>query len=444
MKITVIGTGYVGLVQGTCLAEVGHNVICIDIDKTKIENLKKGIIPIYESGLEELVLRNYKEGRLKFNTNIEEGIKHGKVIFSAVGTPPDKDHRADLQYVKQVAKSFGKNIAEYKVFVNKSTVPVGTGDLCKKIIQEEITQRNKKIEFDIVSNPEFLREGCAVRDFMFPDRIVCGTENQEAQKAMAEVYKPFTKEGKPTTGTTILFTDIKSSELIKYAANSFLAVKISFINEIANFCDSVGANVEKVATGIGMDKRIGNRFLHAGIGYGGSCFPKDVNALMLSGKDEGHHFHILDAAEKVNNEQKIKVIKKLKEEFGDLNNKTIAVWGLSFKPKTDDMRDAASLKVIDELQKGGAKIKAFDPVARENIDIFIKDQTNLKILSSSFDCLQNADALLILTEWDEFRGVDLDELKNALKGDLVIDGRNIYKPKEMKAKGFKYFSIGRP
>lgn len=444
MKITVIGTGYVGLVQGTCLAEVGHSVMCIDVDEKKIANLKKGIIPIYEPGLEELVLRNYKEGRLQFSTKIEEGIQHGKVIFSAVGTPPDQDHRADLQYVKQVAQSFGEYLNEYKVFVNKSTVPVGTGDVCKKIIQAELNKRKQKIEFDIVSNPEFLREGCAIRDFMVPDRIICGLESQKAHNAMEEVYKPFTKEGKPTTGTSILFTDIKSSELIKYAANSFLAVKISFINEIANFCELVGANVEKVAMGIGMDKRIGNRFLHAGIGYGGSCFPKDVNALMISGKDTGHHFHILEAAEKVNNQQKVKVISRLKEELGELKNKTIALWGLSFKPKTDDLRDAPSLKIIYELQKAGAKIKAFDPVAYKNVDTFIKDKTNLKIMSTSFECLKNADALLILTEWDAFRGVDLGELKSQLKGNLIIDGRNIYNPQEMKTKGIKYYSIGRP
>lgn len=443
MKITVIGTGYVGLVQGTCLAEVGHNVICIDIDEKKIENLKKGILPIYEPGLEELVIRNYKEGRLQFSTNIEEGIKHSKAVFSAVGTPPDQDHRADLQYVKAVAKSFGELTDEYKVFVNKSTVPVGTGDLCREIIKEEFQKRGVDIKFDIVSNPEFLREGCAVRDFMLPDRIVCGIENNQAKAVMEEVYKPFTKAGKPTSGTTLLFTDIKSSELIKYAANSFLATKISFINEIANFCELVGADVEKVAIGIGMDNRIGSKFLHAGIGYGGSCFPKDVNALILSGQDSGYDFKILKAVEKVNENQKIKIIDKLIKGLGTIKDKTIAVWGLAFKPKTDDMRDAPSLKVIEQLQKAGAKVKAFDPVASENVDTFIKNKTNLEIMPTSFDCLKEADALLILTEWDEFRGIDLDELKSSLKGNLVIDGRNVYSPFEMRAKGFNYISIGR-
>ncbi|MCD5380693.1 UDP-glucose/GDP-mannose dehydrogenase family protein, partial [Candidatus Gracilibacteria bacterium] len=396
MKITIFGTGYVGLVTGTCLAEVGHEVMCIDIDQTKVDNLKEGIIPIYEPGLEELVKRNFKEGRLHFSTDAKKGVEFATAIFSAVGTPPDKNHRADLQYVKAVSETVGKYMTEYKVFVNKSTVPVGTGDICKEIIDGELEKRAKVAsplltspkgrgiikKFDIVSNPEFLKEGVAVRDFMLPDRIVCGVESEKAKKMMQEIYKPFVRTNRP-----LIFTDIKSAEIIKYAANAFLATKISFINEIANFSELAGANISEISKGIGLDERIGPRFLHAGIGYGGSCFPKDVQALIETGKDFGYDFEIIKSVEKVNEKQKLKVVEKLLEKFNTpipltgtsplqeeenmkiLKGKTIAIWGLAFKPKTDDIRDAPSLSVISKLlELGVEKIQAFDPVAMYNVE----------------------------------------------------------------------------
>ncbi|MFH1410423.1 MAG: UDP-glucose/GDP-mannose dehydrogenase family protein, partial [Patescibacteria group bacterium] len=352
MKITVVGTGYVGLVTGTCFAEMGFDVMGVDIDRQKIDNLKNGIMPIYEPGLEEMVRHNQREGRLHFSSDIRKGVEFADVLFSAVGTPPDKDHKADLQYVRQVAKSFGENVSGHKIFVNKSTVPVGTGSECKKIIQAEIDKRGSDATFDIVSNPEFLREGAAIKDTMNPERIVVGVENDRARTVMEKIYRPLTRTGRP-----LLFTDIKSAEVIKYAANSFLAVKISFINEMANFCERSGADIRTVAKGIGMDSRIGSRFLHAGIGYGGSCFPKDVQALIQKGKEYNYDFKILEAAEQVNDRQKELIFEKLHRHFPDMEGKTIAIWGLAFKPRTDDMRDAPSIKVIKRIQAEGGIVR---------------------------------------------------------------------------------------
>lgn len=437
MKITIIGTGYVGLVTGTCFAEVGNEVLCVDIDTKKIENLKKGIMPIYEPGLEELVKRNLNEKRLKFSSNISDGIKHGLVIFSAVGTPPDKDWNADLTAVKKVAEEFGKHIDEFKIFVNKSTVPVGTSDICVDIIKKEIFKRNKNIDFEIVSNPEFLREGSAIKDTMNPSRIIVGTESLKAKEIIEKLYSPFIRTTSP-----LIFMSTKSAEITKYASNSFLATKISFINEIANFCEKAGGDVKEVALGMGLDDRIGSRFLYAGIGYGGSCFPKDVQALTKTGKKYGYDFKILDSVEAVNKSQKKKLFKKLLELIPNLEGKTIAIFGLAFKPKTDDMRDAPSIKVVKKLQAEGAYIRAFDPVAMENAKKYFS-KVNLTYAKNPLDAAKNADAVIVMTEWDAFRSIELEALKKAMKGNIVIDGRNIYEPKEMKKHSFIYSSIGR-
>jgi UDPglucose 6-dehydrogenase len=434
MKITVVGTGYVGLVTGTCFAELGNDVICLDIDQAKIDRLKKGEIPIYEPGLEELVLRNQKEGRLNFSTDAKAGIEWAEVIFSAVGTPPDKDHRADLSAVKAVAKTVGQNLNGYKVFVNKSTVPVGTSHMVKEIIKENL---KTPMDFDVVDNPEFLREGSAVKDFLNPDRIVCGVESDRAREAMEKLYQPLVRSGRP-----LLFTDIHSAEVIKYASNSFLATKISFINEVANFCELVGADVTQVAKGMGLDERIGSRFLHAGIGYGGSCFPKDVQAFIQTGKDKGYEFKILEQVEAVNEAQKLRIVEKILKEIPDLNGKTVAVWGLAFKPKTDDMREASSLAIVPKLLEKGAKVRAFDPVAAENAKKIL-GETNIEYFNSPFDAASGADILVLVTEWDEFRALDLQKLKATMKDTFVFDGRNVYNPEEMQKIGFKYFSIGR-
>ncbi len=434
MKITVVGTGYVGLVTGTCFAELGNDVICLDIDQAKIDRLKKGEIPIYEPGLEELVLRNQKEGRLNFSTDAKAGIEWAEVIFSAVGTPPDKDHRADLSAVKAVAKTVGQNLNGYKVFVNKSTVPVGTSHMVKEIIKENL---KTAMDFDVVDNPEFLREGSAVKDFLNPDRIVCGVESDRAREAMEKLYQPLVRSGRP-----LLFTDIHSAEVIKYASNSFLATKISFINEVANFCELVGADVTQVAKGMGLDERIGSRFLHAGIGYGGSCFPKDVQAFIQTGKDKGYEFKILEQVEAVNEAQKLRIVEKILKEIPDLNGKTVAVWGLAFKPKTDDMREASSLAIVPKLLEKGAKVRAFDPVAAENAKKIL-GETNIEYFNSPFDAASGADILVLVTEWDEFRALDLQKLKTTMKDTYIFDGRNVYNPEEMGKLGFKYFSVGR-
>ena len=435
MNITVVGTGYVGLVSAVCFAEMGYGVMGVDICDQKINQLNKGIMPIYEPGLEELVKKN--KSRLKFSTSIQKGVEFADIVFSAVGTPPDKDHKADLNAVKAVARAFGEFITGYKIFVNKSTVPVGTGEICKQIIQSEINKRKAEAEFDIVSNPEFLREGAAIKDTLNPDRIVVGVESKRAEEIMTKLYRSITRTGRP-----IVATNIKTAEMIKYAANSFLATKISFINEMANFCEKVGADVTQVAKGIGLDNRIGSRFLHAGIGYGGSCFPKDVQALIQKGKENSFDFKILEAVEEVNNYQKERIFEKLHEYIPDLEGKIIAIWGLAFKPRTDDMRDAPSIKIIKRIQAEGAKVKAFDPVSMETAKKNFAN-VNLTYENTAFEAAKGSDALLVLTEWDEFRTVDLNELKKVMKGSYLFDGRNIYEPIEAINAGFNYVGIGR-
>jgi len=434
MKIAIFGTGYVGLITGVCFAELGNEVLCIDKDKNKIETLKKGTPTIYEQGLGELLKRNIKGNRLRFSTNGKDGIAFGDIIFSAVGTPPDKDHKADLTFVKQIAKEFGQNIKTYKILVNKSTVPVGTADICEKIVKEELKKRKKKVEFDIASNPEFLREGTAIKDTMTPDRIIIGVKSKKAEALMKNLYNPIVRPGKP-----LLITDIKSAEIIKYAANSFLATKISFINEIANFCEKAGGNIQEIAKGIGLDNRIGPRFLHAGIGYGGSCFPKDVKALIKTGEEYGYEFKIIKATEEVNQRQQEVLFYKLKKEIPNLKGKTIAIWGLSFKPKTDDIREAPSIKIISKLLKEGAKIRAFDPVSIENMKKIFPE---IHYSKTCYEALKNAHALMILTEWDEFRGADFERIKELMKGKLILDGRNIYKSTFIKNSKMEYINIG--
>jgi len=432
MKITVIGTGYVGLVTGTCLAEAGNDVLCIDIDKKKVEKMQNGEVPIYEPHLETYFERNIKAGRLHFSTNLEGGVHHGEVIFLALPTPEDEDGSADLSYVMGVANQIGNLMKDYKIVVSKSTVPVGTGERVKAALKAKTD-----IPFDVVSNPEFLREGFAVEDFMKPDRIVVGVESERAQKTMQKLYKNFVRSGNP-----IVFMDIKSAELTKYAANAFLATKITYMNEIANYCEKVGANVDDVRMGMGLDARIGKRFLFPGIGYGGSCFPKDVKALHKSGKDAQHHFAILDSVIEVNEKQKTVLYPKMEQHFdGNLKGKNIAVWGLAFKPDTDDIREAPSLYMIEKLLAAGATATAFDPEAMDNVKAKLGD--SIAFASSMMEAVQDADALLICTEWHAFRNPDFDKLKESLKGNVVFDGRNIYSPEEMKALGFSYYSIGR-
>ena len=432
MKITVIGTGYVGLVTGTCLAEAGNHVLCIDIDKTKVAKMLDGEVPIYEPHLETYFERNIKAGRLHFSTNIEEGVHHGEVIFLALPTPEDEDGSADLSYVLGVANQIGDLMKDYKIVVSKSTVPVGTGERVKAMLTSKTD-----IPFDVVSNPEFLREGFAVEDFMKPDRIVLGVESEQAQKTMEKLYATFVRSGNP-----IVFMDIKSAELTKYAANAFLATKITYMNEIANYCEKVGANVDDVRMGMGLDARIGKRFLFPGIGYGGSCFPKDVKALHKSGKDEAHYFAILDSVIEVNEKQKTVLFPKMQQHFdGNLKGKNIAVWGLAFKPDTDDIREAPALYMIDKLLGAGAAVTAYDPEAMDNVKAKLGD--SISYASSMMEAVQGADALLICTEWHAFRNPDFEGLKTALKNHLIFDGRNIYSPAEMKAQGFTYYSIGR-
>jgi UDPglucose 6-dehydrogenase len=432
MKITVIGTGYVGLVTGTCLAEAGNDVLCIDIDKAKVAKMQNGEVPIYEPHLETYFERNIKSGRLHFSTNIEEGVYHGGVIFLALPTPEDEDGSADLSYVLGVANQIGELMKDYKIIVSKSTVPVGTGERVKAALKAKTD-----VSFDVVSNPEFLREGFAVEDFMKPDRIVVGLESERAKNAMEKLYKTFVRTGNP-----IVFMDIKSAELTKYAANAFLATKITYMNEIANYCEKVGANVDDVRMGMGLDERIGKRFLFPGIGYGGSCFPKDVKALHKSGKDAQHHFAILDSVIEVNEQQKTVLFPKMQQHFeGNLKNKKIAVWGLAFKPDTDDIREAPALYMINKLLDAGANVTVFDPEAMDNVKTKLGD--SISFASSMMDAVKDADALLICTEWHAFRNPNFDKLKHALNGPVIFDGRNIYNPKDMTALGFDYYSIGR-
>ena len=437
MRVTVIGTGYVGLVSATCFAEIGHEVMGIDIDAEKIKKLAQGISPIYETGLDELLQRNVKEGRIRFSTDIQKGIEFAEVVLSAVGTPPDKDHRADLKAVKQVAKSFGMYLNGPKIFVNKSTVPVGTGRACTEIIQKELRSRKASHDFDLVSNPEFLREGAAIKDTMDPDRIVIGADTERAKTVMKKLYAPIVKSVVP-----ILFTSIESAEIIKYASNAFLATKISFINQMANFCERSGADIQDVAKGIGLDKRIGSRFLHAGIGYGGSCFPKDVQALIKEGKAMGYDFNILEAVEQVNKQQKEIFFNKLLTALPILAEKTVAVWGLAFKPKTDDLREAPSILLIKKIIGEGGKVRAYDPVAMDNAKKILR-APNIYFAETPYDAVKGADVLLIVTEWDVFRAADLKRVKSLMKGNLIIDGRNVYTPEEVLESGLKLVSIGR-
>jgi UDPglucose 6-dehydrogenase len=432
MKIAVVGTGYVGLVTGTCFAETGNTVTCIDIDQNKVKKLQSGTITIYEPGLEQLFERNIKQERLFFTTNLAEGIKDARVIFLALPTPPGEDGSADLKYILKVADDLGPLLEDYTVIIDKSTVPVGTAD---KVHARVL--KNAKVEFDIVSNPEFLREGVAVEDFMKPERVVIGTSSAKARKIMETLYAPFVRQGNP-----LVFMDEKSAELTKYAANSFLAAKITFMNEIANLCELVGADVDAIRKGIGTDSRIGKRFLFPGIGYGGSCFPKDVQALAKSASDAKYEFKMLKAVMDVNHTQKTKLLNKVKEYFkGDLKGKTIAVWGLSFKPHTDDIREAPALYNIDEFLKAGATVKVHDPEAMPNVKNIYGDK--LQYFDSAYDCAENADAIFIATEWPEFRTPDFEKLTAILKDKVIFDGRNVYELDVMKEQGFKYFSIGR-
>lgn len=432
MRIAVVGTGYVGLVTGTCFAETGNNVFCVDIDANKVNKLKNGEITIYEPGLEKLFLRNLKEERLHFTTNLEEGIKDASIIFLALPTPPGEDGSADLKYVLGVANDLGKIMTGYKVIVDKSTVPVGTAERVRAAIA-----KNYKGEFDVVSNPEFLREGVAVDDFMKPDRVVIGAGSEKSRKLMGDLYAPFVRQGNP-----VIFMDERSAELTKYAANSFLATKISFMNEIARLCELIGADVDMVRRGIGSDNRIGKRFLFPGIGYGGSCFPKDVQALVRSSNEVNYDFKILNAVMDVNEEQKLHLVPKIKKYFkNDLKGKHFALWGLAFKPNTDDIREAPALYIIDALKAEGATVSAFDPEAMQNVKREIGDK--ITYAESQYEALKNADALIIATEWNEFRTPDFGKIEKSLKNKAIFDGRNLFEISAMRDQGFFYESIGR-
>jgi UDPglucose 6-dehydrogenase len=431
MKIAVVGTGYVGLVTGTCFAETGNTVTCIDIDKQKVENLNNGVIPIYERGLDEFFHRNTKEGRLFFTTDLKQGIKDAKIIFLALPTPPGEDGSADLKYILKVASDLGPLLTEYTVIVDKSTVPVGTAEKVRAIIQERAT-----VEFDVVSNPEFLREGVAIDDFMKPERVVVGTKSAKAKKLMELLYSPLVRQGNP-----VIFMDEKSAELTKYAANSFLATKISFMNEVANLCERVGADIDAVRLGIGSDSRIGKRFLFAGIGYGGSCFPKDVQALSKSSEDASYDFKILKSVMEVNELQKTALLPRIKKHFGDLKGKKIAFWGLAFKPHTDDIREAPALYNIEELLEAGAIVNAHDPEAMPNVKRLLGERINF--FENPYDAIVDADALLIATEWPEYRAPDFDRIIKGLSSKLIFDGRNLFDLSAMKELGFTYYSIGR-
>lgn len=432
-KITVVGTGYVGLVTGTCFAETGNDVLCVDIDEAKVEMMRAGKVPIYEPNLDTYFERNISAGRLNFTTSLEEGVAHGDIIFLALPTPPGEDGSADLSYILNVANQLGGMIQEYKVIVDKSTVPVGTAEKVHAAVAE-----NAKVDFAIVSNPEFLREGFAVSDFMKPDRVVVGTRDERAIKIMQSLYKPFVRQGNP-----IYFMDEKSAELTKYAANSFLATKITFMNEVANFCELVGADVDEVRIGIGSDTRIGKRFLFPGIGYGGSCFPKDVQALIKSGREHDFNFEILDAVTTVNHEQKTILFPKIKNYFkGDLKGKKIAIWGLSFKPDTDDIREAPALYMIEKLIESGAEVVAHDPEAMDNVKALSIGQ-QIGFSENEYDTLNGADALMICTEWSLYRNPDFEKVKKLMNENAIFDGRNLFDVEDMNAKGFYYSSIGR-
>lgn len=437
MKIAIVGTGYVGLVSGTCFAEIGVNVTCVDTNKEKIESLQKGNIPIYENGLEEMVLRNMKAKRLKFTTSLESCLDEVEVIFSAVGTPPDEDGSADLKYVLEVARTIGRNMKQYKLVVTKSTVPVGTASKVRAVIQEELDKRGVTVDFDVASNPEFLKEGNAISDFMSPDRVVVGVESARAEKLMSKLYKPFL-----LNNFRVIFMDIPSAEMTKYAANSMLATRISFMNDIANLCEIVGADVNMVRSGIGSDTRIGRKFLYPGIGYGGSCFPKDVKALIKTAEQNGYTMRVLTAVEEVNENQKSVLFEKLMKQFnGDLQGKTVALWGLAFKPETDDMREAPALVLIDKLLKAGCKVRAYDPAAVQECKRRIGD--TIYYACDMYDAVLAADVLMLVTEWKEFRLPSWAVIKKTMSRQIVLDGRNIYDKKEMEELGFIYHCIGK-
>ncbi|MDD3210250.1 UDP-glucose dehydrogenase family protein [Bacteroides graminisolvens] len=436
MNIAIVGTGYVGLVSGACFAEMGIHVTCVDIDSAKIEKLHQGIMPIYEPGLEDLVLRNVREGRLQFTTDLTSCLDYTDVVFSAVGTPPDEDGSADLRYVLEVARTVGRHMNKYLVLVTKSTVPVGTAPKVRMAVQEELDKRGVNIPFDIASNPEFLKEGAAIKDFMSPDRVVVGVESEKARELMERLYRPFTLNGYP-----ILVMDVPSAEMTKYAANAMLATRISFMNDIANLCERVGANVDNVRKGMGSDPRIGKHFLYAGCGYGGSCFPKDVKALAHTGIENGYPMRVIEAVEAVNEAQKNIVFEKLLRAFdGDLRGKVIAMWGLSFKPETDDMREAPSLVVIEKLIEAGAVVRAYDPIAMEETHRRIGDK--ITYCKDMYEAVIDADALALLTEWKQFRMPSWSIIRKAMRNHVVVDGRNIYDPKELQDNGFTYSRIG--
>ena len=438
MNIAIVGTGYVGLVTGACFADTGVNVTCVDVDENKVEALKQGRVPIYEPGLDELVAKNYKAGRLKFTTSLEEVLNGQDVVFCAVGTPPDEDGSADLKYVLQVARTIGRNLNKYLVVVTKSTVPVGTASKIRNAINEELAKRGADVEFDVASNPEFLKEGSAIKDFMSPDRVVIGVDSDRAKAILTRLYKPFM-----VVNFRVIFMDIPSAEMTKYAANSMLATRISFMNDIANLCELVGADVNMVRAGIGSDNRIGRKFLYAGCGYGGSCFPKDVKALVKTASDCGYPMEVLQAVESVNERQKSILFRKLQRVFGDepLAGKTITLWGLAFKPETDDMREAPALVMIDLLKKAGCKVRAYDPIAMDECRRRVGDAVTY--CDNMYDALDGTEALLLLTEWKQFRLPDWNEVKRRMKRHLVIDGRNIFDAAEMTEYGFEYHCIGR-
>lgn len=439
MKITIIGTGYVGLVTGTCLAEVGNDVLCLDLDERKINMLKEGGIPIYEPGLEDMVKRNVAAGRLSFTTNVEEAVAYGTIQFIAVGTPPDEDGSADLKYVVSAARNIGRYMNEYKIIVDKSTVPVGTADKVKAAISEELAARGVSTSFSVVSNPEFLKEGAAIEDFMRPDRIVVGTDDNTAKDLMRSLYAPFQRNHE-----RVIFMDVRSAELTKYAANAMLATRISFMNELANLAERLGADIELVRQGMGSDPRIGFHFLYPGVGYGGSCFPKDVQALQRTGEENGLTLRVLNAVEEANEAQKHVLVSKLLARFGEnLSGLTFAMWGLAFKPNTDDMREAPSLVVIRELLDRGAKVVAYDPVATHEASRMTEGWDGLSFGKSAPMVVQGADALLIVTEWKEFRSPDFDAIRASLKNSVIFDGRNLYQPDMMAKAGFEYYPIGR-
>ena len=433
MNISIVGTGYVGLVSGACFAEMGIDVTCVDIDEKKIGRLLSGEVPIYEPGLDDLVRRNVEAGRLHFTTDLSSCLDQVEVVFSAVGTPPDEDGSADLRYVLEVARTFGRNINKYTILVTKSTVPVGTSKKVKAVIQEELDRRGVQIPFEVASNPEFLKEGAAIKDFMSPDRIVVGTESERAQRLLSRLYRPFL-----VNNFRIYFMDIPSAEMTKYAANAMLATRISFMNDIANLCDKVGADIDMVRKGIGTDARIGNKFLYAGCGYGGSCFPKDVKALAHTAREHGYTMQVIEAVERVNEQQKGIVFEKLQTALGDLRGKVVAVWGLAFKPETDDMREAPATVVIGRLLDAGAEVRAYDPEAQRRM----KDKP-IRYVRTMYEAAEGVDAVALLTEWKELRMPDWTQLRATMRGDAVVDGRNIFDKAEVEAAGFRYFGIGK-